>query len=501
MTLRLCCPHCTARMKAEESQRGTIIHCPECATPMRVPDAPWYYHDGQQQVGPLSLRRIRQLLDEGRLRPEDQIRRADADQWRAVVEVPELRAQALSVSHAAAPEPTGAYEPSPPNPPPAAGEGRVEGPAAGISDQEPEASDGNAAPPTPLTPDPRSSAAFPTPATPHRARHRETPRPSDEPLSPEPPTDFSPPPAVGEGWEGGEPGVPDDNPSTVGGSSGILFCVDDYEVHREIARGGMGIVYRARQLSVNRIVALKMILAGSFATPEALRRFRKEAQATARLNHPHIVPIYEVGEYQGQPYFTMKLLEGGGLHGHLSRYRNDPEAAARLIVTVARAVHHAHQHGILHRDLKPSNILLDLEGHPHVTDFGLAKRFHLSTVDPEVGGPAQDYESVTASGQVVGTPEYMSPEQAAAQKTLTTAADVYGLGALLYVMLTGRPPARGSNFIETVRQVIEEDPPTPRSLNAAVDRDLETICLKCLQNDPQRRYSSAEALAEDLVRW
>jgi WD40 repeat protein len=262
----------------------------------------------------------------------------------------------------------------------------------------------------------------------------------------------------------------------------------DYEQLVEIARGGMGVVFRAKQTSLNRLVALKMILAGGLAGPADLERFRREAEAAGNLDHPNIVPIYEVGEHQGQQYFSMKLVEGGNLTGRLAEFLRDPRAAVRLVATVARAVHHAHQRGVLHRDLKPGNVLLDAEGQPHVTDFGLAKW---------VKGDA----GLTQSGAIVGTPGYMAPEQAAAAKVLTTAVDVYSLGAILYELLTGRPPFVGETALETVMQVIDREPTSPRSLDARIDRDLETVVLKCLEKDPQRRYGSAEALAEDLDRW
>ena len=271
--------------------------------------------------------------------------------------------------------------------------------------------------------------------------------------------------------------------------SPMLMDFGDYELLEQIGRGGQGVVFRARQKSLNRTVALKIIGLGQWATKAHLKRFRLEAEAAARLEHPGIVPIHEVGERDGSCYFSMKFVEGGQLDAIPKREPMPIRQAVELIAKVARTVHYAHEHGILHRDIKPGNILLDAKGEPHLTDFGLAR-----LVESE--------SSVTQTLDVLGTPSYMAPEQAVGNNTaVSSTTDVYGLGAVLYQLLTGQPPFAGGTTYETIRLLLDTEPRQPRLLNPKIDRDLSTICLKCLEKDPKRRYSSALALAEDLGRW
>ena len=269
----------------------------------------------------------------------------------------------------------------------------------------------------------------------------------------------------------------------------MLGELGDYELLEEIGRGGQGVVFRARQKRLNRTVALKVISLGQWASKAHLKRFRREAEAAASLDHPCIVPIYEVDERDGSCYFSMKFVEGGQLDEVTRRDPMPIRRAVELIAKVARTVHYAHEHGILHRDIKPGNILLDAKGEPHLTDFGLAR-----LVESE--------SSVTHTLDILGTPSYMAPEQAVGNNTAVgNATDVYGIGAVLYQLLTGHPPFAGGATYETIRLLLDTEPRQPRLLNPKIDRDLSTICLKCLEKDPKRRYSSALALAEDLERW
>jgi tetratricopeptide (TPR) repeat protein len=270
---------------------------------------------------------------------------------------------------------------------------------------------------------------------------------------------------------------------------GTLRYFGNYELLEEIARGGMGVVYRARQVNLNREVAVKVMLHGALAAAADVERFRAEASAAAALRHPGIVAIHEIGEHEGQHYFSMDLVTGRNLDDFTRSGPLAARPAAQLVAAIARAVAHAHAHGVLHRDIKPSNVIVDAEGLPHVTDFGLARRM----VDPS---------GLTLAGQILGTPGFMAPEQASGDPAqVGVAADVYSLGAVLYQVLTGRPAFMGANLLEVLRQVAETEPVAVTLLNPTVPRDLETIVQKCMNKDAGRRYASAAALADDLERF
>ena len=260
----------------------------------------------------------------------------------------------------------------------------------------------------------------------------------------------------------------------------------DFELVEEIGRGGMGVVYRARQQSLGREVALKLILLDHLASETDRARFYAEARAAAKLEHPHIVPVYDLGDVQGRPYISMKLIEGSTLSSQLQNGHMDGKSAAKLLIPLCQAVQYAHENSVLHRDVKPSNIMINHEGQAFLTDFGLAKDL-------------RETPTLTRTGAVVGTPAYMPPEQASGQKpTLDPTSDVYSLGAVLYHMITGQPPFVARTGLETVLMVMEQDPPSPRSLTRGLDRDLEMIILRCLQKPPDLRYASASALEQDL---
>lgn len=262
-----------------------------------------------------------------------------------------------------------------------------------------------------------------------------------------------------------------------------------YELLQEISRGGMGVVYKARHLRLNRTVALKMILSGELAGREEVLRFHSEAEAAAQLEHPGIVPIYEIGEHQGQHFYSMAFIDGQSLADQLRDGPLPPDRAAALLVKIAQAVEFANSRGVIHRDLKPANILIDAAGSPRVTDFGVAKRM-------------EGNSDLTRSGQILGTPAYMPPEQAAGQvNQIGPTTDVYSLGAILYATLTGRPPFEGSTPVETLMQVLEGEPTLPSKRQSGVPRSLESICMKCLEKNPSKRYASAEQLVEDLRRY
>jgi predicted Ser/Thr protein kinase len=276
-------------------------------------------------------------------------------------------------------------------------------------------------------------------------------------------------------------------PAPLGASlAGTL--VGPYEIEGEIARGGMGVVYRARQQGLKRAVALKLISSGVLASEQERRRFRSEAEAAARLHHPGIIAIHEIGSWQGYEYYSMALVEGPTLQRRIDDQTFDHDTSARLVRDIARAVDYAHRAGIVHRDLKPENILICEDGRPLVTDFGLAKWHREGTM-------------LTRTGQVIGTPHYMSPEQACGRCDVGAEADIYALGAILYALLTGRPPHIGSSAAEVLRSVLQDEPAAPRQIRRDVPLDLEKVCLKAIDYEPSKRYESAESLALDLERY
>jgi serine/threonine protein kinase len=264
--------------------------------------------------------------------------------------------------------------------------------------------------------------------------------------------------------------------------------IPGHEILGELGRGGMGVVYKARQTHLNRVVAVKVVLAGGHASADELARFRAEAEAVARMQHPSIVQIFETGQQDGLPYFTLEYVDGGSLAHKLDGTPLPAAEAAKLVETLARAVHYAHANGVVHRDLKPANVLLAKGGTPKITDFGLAKKVE--------GG-----SDMTKSGAIMGTPSYMAPEQAGGSKDIGPATDIYALGAILYECLTGRPPFKAATREATILQVVADQPVPPRQLQSNTPRDLETVCMKCLEKQPSKRYPTANDLADELRRF
>jgi tRNA A-37 threonylcarbamoyl transferase component Bud32 len=303
---------------------------------------------------------------------------------------------------------------------------------------------------------------------------------------------LTPPPVPSDGVTFPPPQAPSESETLAPPAPAPAFpgcdAVPGYEILRELGRGGMGVVYQARHTKLNRLVALKMILAGSHAGAADLARFQTEAEAIARLQHPNIVQVYEVGEHEGKPFFSLEFCGGGSLEKKLNGTPLPARKAAALVETLARAMQAAHEKGVIHRDLKPANVLLAEDGTPKITDFGLAKKL--------------DEAGQTQSGAIIGTPSYMAPEQAGGKSgSIGPAADVYALGAILYECLTGRPPFKAATALDTIMQVVSDDPVPPRQLQTKTPRDLETICLKCLHKEAAKRYGTARELADDLRRF
>ncbi len=438
----LSCPHCKTVVQTAATPGQSLV-CPNCKRPFAAPaprEPGWFYARERQKFGPVSLAQLRQLAAGGQLQPTDMLLREGTTTW--------TPASALAGLFGAQPA------------------------TVGMSVRA------ASAPPTPATPPatpPSSARLVPVDqiqATVHRKVAPETVADSQKtgPFLPSGPT-----PAAAPRVE-----VPPTLPTIPG-----------YEILGVLGRGGMGVVYKARQLSLKRIVALKMILSREHAGPQELARFQAEAVAVAQSQHPNIVQIYEVNEHDGRPYFALEFAEGGSLSRKLGGTPLPPVQAAQTLIILAGAVQAAHARGIIHRDLKPANVLLTADGTPKVADFGLAK---------QLGSDSGQ----TQTGQLVGTPSYMAPEQAwgkSAAASVGPAVDVYALGAILYELLTGRPPFKAATILETLEQVRMQEPVPVRQLQPGTPRDLETICLKCLEKEPQRRYPSAQALAEDLGRF
>jgi WD40 repeat protein/tetratricopeptide (TPR) repeat protein len=430
------CPHCRAPLAALPKGPAPCPACGKLLAPA-PPEPRWFYVRAKQKVGPVPLAELRARAEAGELRPADMVLAEGARRWVAAAAVPGLFDPAAVTSTPAPAIPAGAASGEP------SGSGRItHGGDSSVADQLPPP-----APPTapalPLHELPTCSAATPVTAPPAPPTPAVTPQPT----------------------------------------------LPGYEILGVLGRGGMGIVYRARQIKAKRLVALKMILAGPHAAGPELARFRTEAEAVARLQHPHIVQIFEVGEHEGLPFFTLEYVEGGTLARKLAGTPLPPKEAAALGEALAVAMEAAHRAGVIHRDLKPANVLLTGDGTPKVADFGLAK-----ALGEESGQ--------THTGAVMGTPSYMAPEQARGSiMEIGPPADVYALGAILYECLTGRPPFRAATVWETLEQVRGQEPVPPHAFEPKVPRDLETICLKCLHKEPVRRYPSAQALAEDLRRF
>lgn len=451
------CPHCQVLFQADQQPLPT--HCGACGKTLPAPlagpaDALWYYAQNRQRIGPVRWADLRELAVAGRLLSTDMLLRGGAHRWVSAVEVPGLFAGK---------------------------QGPGDEQTVDANPQSSGASDESAAVPCrQLTIDERAAGG---------AEHGQTAAADESPdtfmqsLQPEP----SP----------GESSWPD---------------VAGYEILSELGRGGMGVVYKARQKGLNRLVALKMILSGAHAGDLELARFRAEGEAVARLQHPNIVQIYEVGEQEGRAYFSLEFVDGGSLDARLAGTPLPAKQAAQLLEIMARAVNFAHERGIVHRDLKPANVLLHIadctletgahleetspqfavcnlqSAIPKITDFGLAK---------QMGTPSGQ----TRTGAILGTPSYLAPEQADSKKDIGPGADIYALGAILYEMLTGRPPFHGESPLDTILMVLAQEPVAPTRLQPKVPRDLETICLQCLQKDPRKRYTTALDLAEDLRRY